>query len=64
MLLMISMHLERVTWATIKLGDHQFESEVGLLQRELNGAQFLLSSCRIRRMFMAKMNIKVRTWRC
>ena len=47
-----------------QLGDHLCKSEVGPLQRELNRAQFLLSSCRTRCMFMAKMNIKVRTERC
>ena len=55
-------------WKTIRsssqLGDHLCKSEVGPLQRELNMAQFLLSSCRTKRMFMAKMNIKVRTERC
>ena len=64
MLLMISIHLERVTWATLKLGDHLCKSEVGPLQRELNWVQFLSSSCRTRRMFMAKTNIKVRIGRC
>ena len=46
MLLMISMHLERVTWATFKLGDHLCKSEVGPLQRELIRSQFLLNSYR------------------
>ena len=45
MLLMISMR-----WKTImsssRSGDHLCKSEVGSLQRELNRAQFLLSSCR------------------
>ena len=56
MILMISMHLERVAH-----GDHLCKSEVSPLQRELNGAQFLLSSYRTKRiMFIAKTNIKVR----
>ena len=37
------------------------KSEVGLLQRELNRAQFLLNSYRTRRMFMAETNIKMGT---
>ena len=44
--------------------DHLCKSEVGPLQRELNRAQFLLNSCRTRRMSMAKMDIKVRTEMC
>ena len=63
MLLMISMR-----WKTImsssQLGDHLCKSEVGSFQRELNRAQFLLSCCRTKHMFMAKINIKVRIGRC
>ena len=64
MLLMISMLWERVTSATLDLGDHLCKGEVGPLQRELNRAQFLLNSYITRRMFMAKTNIKVRTRKC
>ena len=46
--------------STLTLGDHLCKGEVGLLQRELNRAQLLLNSCRTKRMFMAKTNIKVR----
>ena len=64
MLLMISMHLERVTRATLNLGNNLCKGEARPLQRELNGAQFLLNSYKTRRMFMAKINIKVRTEKC
>ena len=43
---------------------HLCKSEVWSLQRELKMAQFLLSSCKTRFMFMAKTNIKVKTERC
>ena len=65
MLLVISMHWGRVTSATLNLKrDHLCKSEVRSLQRELNRAKFLLNSCRTKRMFMAKMDIKVRTKMC
>ena len=56
--------LERVTQATLNLRDHLCKSELGSLQRELNRAQFLLSSYRTRRMSMAKLDIKVRIEMC
>ena len=64
MLLMISMPWKRVTRATLNLGYHLCKGEVGPLQNELNNAQFLLSSYRTKCMFMAKINIKVRTGKC
>ena len=65
MLLMISMHWGKVTPATLNLKRyHLCKSEVGPLKRELNRAQFLLNSCRTRRMSMAKIDIKVRTEMC
>ena len=48
----------------LELKDHLCKSEVRLLQWELNRVQFLLNSYRTKRMFMAKMNIKVRTKMC
>ena len=39
-----------------QLGDRLCKSEVRSLQRKLNRAQFLLSSYKTRRMFMAKMH--------
>ena len=65
MLLVISMHWGRVTSATLNLKrDHLCKSEVRSLQRELNREKFILNSCRTKRMFMAKMDIKVRTKMC
>ena len=64
MLLMISMPWKRVTRATLNLGDRLWKGEVRPLQRELNRTQFLLNSCRTRRVFMAKTKIKVRTGKC
>ena len=65
MLLMISMHWRRVTSATLNLKRyHLCKSELGPLQRELNGAQFILNSCRTKCMSMAKMDIKVRIETC
>ena len=63
MLLMISMRLKTIM-SSSQLGYHLCKSEVGPLQRELNRAQFSLSFCSTKRMFMDKMNIKVRTGRC
>ena len=62
---MISMHWRRITSTTLNLKrDHLCKSEVGPLQRELNREQFLLNSCKTRRMSMAKMDIKVRIEMC
>ena len=54
MFLMISMHWKRVTRATLNLGDHICKGEVESLQRELDRAQFLLNSFKIRHMFVPK----------
>ena len=48
----------------LELGDPICNSEVGPLQRELNGEQFLLNSCRTKHMSMAKIDIKVRIEMC
>ena len=37
---------------------------MGSRKRELDMTQFLIKSCRTKRMFMAKANIKVRTEKC
>ena len=65
MILMIPMQWRvRKESTKLLLVDHLCKSEVGPLQRELNKAQFLLNSYRTKRMFMAKMNIKVRIGKC
>ena len=62
MLLMISMR-----WKTImsssQLENHLFKRDVRPFQRESNRAQFLLSSCRTRRMFMDKNEHKSENWK-
>ena len=54
----------RVIQVALDFRGHLCKSEMGLLQRELNRARFLLNSYRTRCMFMAKMDIKVRTEMC
>ena len=65
MILMISMHWRRVTSTTLNLKRvHLCKSKVGPLKRELNKAQFLVNSCRTKRMSIDKIDIKVRIEMC